>query len=292
MPAEAWRLVERFCRRPAFDPAAIEAFARLVEDDQEEAIRRRVKSWGSKARERLSFLISATLDTVDHPADASTVLQCQGLYVTGSLKSLLPLGSKDLPKAVRVAMAKSAQGALPQGAGLIVGSRILPATWVHGFPWKQWRAALAREGPMFEQPCKVQPRQAPRSQAWMLPVFLEKGPPEPGQAEPESANGVTELGRQLASGLARALVNVAGVLPTGVTLHPLLAAAHSCWGHARMIALCAWAKSVENQARSTGRLVHVEEGPRRGSLRVLNARTRQGQAVASVSLPPASNRVG
>src|SRR5208282_3690447 len=118
---------------------------------------------------------------------------------------------------------------------------------------------------------KVQPRQAPQSQAWMLPVFLEKGPPEPDQAEPESATGVTELGRQLASSLARALENVAGVLPTDVTFHPLLAAAHSCWGHAKMIALSAWAKAVENQARSTGQLVHVEEGPRRGSLQVLNA---------------------
>jgi len=71
-PAEAWRLVERFCRRPAFDPAGIEAFARLVEDDQEEAIRQRVKSWGSNARERLSFLISAVLDTVDEDGNKHT----------------------------------------------------------------------------------------------------------------------------------------------------------------------------------------------------------------------------
>jgi hypothetical protein len=73
-------------------------------------------------------------------------------------------------------------------------------------------------------------------------------------------------------------------LPTDVTFHPLLAAAHSCWGHAKMIALSAWAKAVENQARSTGQLVHVEEGPRRGSLQVLNARTRQ--VVAALNADP------
>jgi hypothetical protein len=60
---------------------------------------------------------------------------------------------------------KSVTESLPAQTRMIIGSHIVPATWVHGFPWKQWRAGLARDFAMFIRSCKAQPRQALESPA-------------------------------------------------------------------------------------------------------------------------------
>jgi hypothetical protein len=79
--------------RQIFDAAAFDAFAQLVEEDQEGVVRNKVSRWRDAELEQLSFLISGTLDTVDHPAQGGNrVLQCRGLYITGSEASLSGLG--------------------------------------------------------------------------------------------------------------------------------------------------------------------------------------------------------
>jgi hypothetical protein len=94
---------------------------------------------------------------------------------------------------------------LPDQNRIIVGSRIVPATWVHGFSWKQWRAGLERGDAMFSRPCKAQPRQAPQSQAWILPVFIEKGDFMAESEADVSMAGSAGVGVKLADALARFL---------------------------------------------------------------------------------------
>ncbi len=275
MNLKLWRIVERFCRGPVLDPVAFEAFAQLVEDDQEDAIRRKIRAWSDQELEQFSFLISGTLDTIDNPQKPAGVLQCQGLYITGSEAALLPLGSREIPKEVRLALAKPLSALSPNHEQMIIGSRIVPATWVHGFAWKHWRAALARDGAMFSRPCKKQPHQAPEAQAWILPVFVEKGPLTAGLEGDVSEVGVSAVGRELASALARVLMELHRPLPSDVSIHPILAAAHCCWSNAKVIAVYHWAKAIQASAQTTGKPVLLEEGPRRGSVRVKDARTKQ-----------------
>jgi len=176
-------------------------------------MRKEIRTWSQQQLEQFSFLISGTLDTIDDPQRPNGVLQCQGLYITGSEASLLPLGSREIPKEVRLAVAKSFSDLLPDQARIIIGSRIVPVTWAHGFTWKQWRAALARDGAMFSRPRKEQPMQAPESQAWILPVFVEKGHLMADLEADASEVGVSELGGELAIALERVLKEMHGALP-------------------------------------------------------------------------------
>src|SRR5258708_3926344 len=113
MNLKLWRIVERFCRGQVFDLAAFGAFAQLVDESQEEAIRKKLRAWSDQELEQFSFLISGTLDTIDNPQNPNGVLQCQGLYITGSAASLLRLGSHEIPNEVRLALAKSLSDLLP-----------------------------------------------------------------------------------------------------------------------------------------------------------------------------------
>jgi uncharacterized protein YbcI len=275
MNLKMWRIVDRFCRGQEFDPEAFGAFARLVEEDQEEAIRKKIKSWSNEELEQFSFLISGTLDTIDNPQSPGGVLQCQGLYLTGSQASLLHLGNQEIPKKVRGEMVKSVSHSLPDEAEIIVGSRIVPVTWVHGFSWKQWRAALARDIAMFSRPSKVQPKQAPESQAWILPVFVEKGHLFADMQADVSEAGVSTLGTELAVALARVFKTMLGSLPPDVSIHPIVAAAHACWANAKAIAVYQWAKAIQAGAQAAGRAVLLEEKPHRGSVRARDRKTRK-----------------
>ncbi len=142
--------------------------------------RRKRSAKESRIGVRMHWNSSASLSV---PPDGSdTVFQCQGLYPTGPQKSLLALASKEIPKRLREAMAIVPTRTIREQQNIIVGSHIIPATWVHGFTWKQWRAGLARDAAMFQRPCKHQPKQAPEAQAWILPVFVRKSeskPPRP-----------------------------------------------------------------------------------------------------------------
>jgi hypothetical protein len=275
MNLKMWRIVERFCRGQEFDPEAFGAFARLVEEDQEEAIRKKVSAWSDQELEQLSFLISGTLDTIDNPSNPGGVLQCQGLYITGSHASLLRLGSQEIPKKARLKMIQSVSHSLPDQAEIIVGSHIVPVTWVHGFSWKQWRAALARDVAMFSRPSKAQPKQAPESQAWILPVFVEKGHLFVDVPADVSEAGVSTLGTELAAALTRVFEVMLGALPSDVSVHPIVAAAHACWGNAKAIAVYDWAKAIKAGAQAAGRAVLLEEKPHRGSVRASDAQTRR-----------------
>ena len=284
MNLKLWRIVERFCRGQVFDLAAFGAFAQLVDENQEDAIRKKVRAWSDQELEQFSFLISGTLDTIDNPQNPNGVLQCQGLYITGSEASLLRLGSHEIPNEVRLAVAKSLSDLLPGQARIIIGSRIVPVTWVHGFAWNQWRAALARDGAMFSRPCKGQPKQAPESQAWMLPVFVEKGHLMADLEAGVSEAGVSTLGRELATALARVLKKMHGPLPSDVSIHPILAAAHCCWGNAKIIAVYQWAKAVQTGAKAARQSILLEEGECRGSVRARDARTKQ--VIAALEADP------
>ena len=277
-----WRMVERFCRGGLFDVAAFDAFPQLVDADEESAVRKKVSRWRDKELEQLSFLMSGTLDTVAHPLNPECVLQCQGLYLTGSENSLRGLGKGEIPQAVRRRMEKSVQKSLPNQTRLSVGSHIVPATWVHGFGWKQWRAALAGDGAMFSRPCQAQPRQAREAQAWILPVIVEK---EHLLAEVEtdvSAAGVSALGLRLAEALTRYLRGRHRLLTPDVRIHPFL---HSCWTHGKIIAVFEWAKAVQTRAQAAGRAVMVKEHPRRGSMQISDVET--GEIMAAIE-PDAS----
>lgn len=274
MNLKLWRVVERFCRGGVVDLAAFGAFAQLVEEDQESAVRKKVSRWSDQELEQLSFLISGTLDTVPDPRNENGFLQCQGLYLTGSEAALIALGKREIPTEARLGLAQSLSGSLPGQIRLVIGSRIVPATWVHGFDWRQWRAALARDGAMFSQPCKTQPRQAPESQAWILPVFVEKAQLTAELAVDVSAAGVSRVAMELAGALAQYLSRVHGQLPSDVSIHPLLAAAHSCWAHAKMIAVHEWAGAVQVRAQADGRTIRLEERPR-GSVRARDSRTKE-----------------
>jgi hypothetical protein len=275
MNLKLWRIVERFCRGQEFDPEAFGAFGRLVEEDQEEAIRKKIKSWSDEELEQLSFLISGTLDTIDNPQNPNGVLQCQGLYVTGSQASLLRLGNKEIPKEVRSEMVESVSHSLPDQAEIIVGSHIVPVTWVHGFSWKQWRSALARDIAMFSRPSKAQPKQAPESQAWMLPVFVEKGHLFADVQADVGEAGVSTLGTELAAALARVFETMLGSMPPDVSIHPIVAAAHVCWANAKAIAVYEWARAIKAEAQAARRAVLLEERPHRGSVRARDAQTRR-----------------
>ncbi len=54
-----WRIVRGFCCDNSGNPRAIDAFGRLLDDDQEEVIRRRVRKWDDQALETLSFCVTA-----------------------------------------------------------------------------------------------------------------------------------------------------------------------------------------------------------------------------------------
>lgn len=132
---------------------------------------------------------------------------------------------------------------------------------------------------MFSRPCKGQPKQAPESQAWMLPVFVEKGHLMADLEAGVSEAGVSTLGRELATALERVLKKMHGPLPLDVSIHPILAAAHCCWANAKIIAVYQWAKAIQTGAKAARQSILLEEGPRRGSVRVRDARTKQVVAV-------------
>jgi hypothetical protein len=126
---------------------------------------------------------------------------------------------------------------------------------------------------MFSRPCKEQPRQAPESQAWILPVFVEKGDLLADLEADLSGSGVSGLGVMLSKGLARFFKSSKGRLPAEVTIHPILAAAHCCWANAKTIAVHEWAKRVQSRAHAAGRTIVLEERPCRGSVRVRDIQT-------------------
>jgi hypothetical protein len=287
MDLKLWRVVERFCREKVLDPEAFGAFAQLVEEDHEETIRKRLRRWSQNDRAQFSFLMSGVLDTVDDPQHPKGVLQCQGLYLTGTEASLRALGAQEIPQAVRVTLAESLGGLLADQVRIIIGSRIVPVTWVHGFSWKQWRAALAREGSMFSRPCKAQPSQAPESQGWILPVFVEKADLMAELEADVLETGVSAVGKKLALALARVFRKMHGDVPPDVSIHPILAAAHCCWTNAKMIAVYEWARAIQKSAQSAGQTIILEEGPRRGSVRVKDGRTKRVLATlkAEASFP-------
>ena len=275
MNLKLWQTVERFCRKGIVDAAAFDAFAQLVEDDQESAIRKKVNCWNEAELEQLSFLISATLDTVEDQQDPDCILQCRGLYITGSESSLTALGNCEIPNQVRKELAESMSESLPGQTRIIIGSRIVSVTWVHGFTWKQWRAGLARDTAMFSRPCQAQPRQAPESQAWILPVFVEKrdmlADMEPDLLE----TGVSGLGIKLSDALVQFFSSIKAELSSDIAFHPILAAAHCCWANAKVIAVYEWAKRIQTHAHAAGRTIFLEERPHRGSVRARDARTKE-----------------
>ena len=275
MNLRLWRVVERFCRGGVFDASAFDAFAQLVEEDQEAAIRKKVSRWNETELEQLSFLISGTLDTVVDRQDGDCILQCRGLYLTGPESSLSALGRREISNRVRNGLTEVVSEFLPDHTRIIVSSRVVSVTWVHGFTWKQWRAGLARDAAMFSRPCQAQPKQAPESQAWILPVFVEKGDLL-ADLEPDiSAVGVSALGTALAEALTGYLSRPSDSMPEDISIHPILAAAHCCWANAKTIAVYEWAKRIQSQARAAGRIVLLEESPRRGSVRARDARTKE-----------------
>jgi hypothetical protein len=285
MESRLWRPVERFCRHHEFNPTVFNAFVELVEQDEEEAIRQRIKNWSSDALEQFSFLISATIDTIDNPDGSDTVFQCQGLYITGPQESLAALGRKEIPKKLRDAIAIVSGKTIREQNEIIVGSHIIPATWVHGFTWKQWRAGLARDAAMFQRPCKNQPKQAQEAQAWILPVFVQKEIFSGLTLEemPEQ-NGVSPMGQLLRVEIKNVFEQMYGVLPHDVWIHPVLAAAHCCWAQAKMIAVCEWLKGIKTKAHTLGQSVLVEEAPVRGSVQVRQAHT--GNLIAALIADP------
>ena len=275
MNLKLWRAVERFCRGGVFDAAAFEAFAQLVEEDQEAAVRKKVNRWNEAELEQLSFLISGTLDTVVDQQDRDCILQCRGLYITGSESSLIALGNCEIPNQARTGLAESVSDILPDRTRIIIGSRIVSVTWVHGFTWKQWRAGLARDSAMFSRPCQAQPRQAPESQAWILPVFVEKGDLLADVEADLLGTGVSGLGIKLSEALARFFGSINDGLPSDISFHPILAAAHCCWPNAKTIAVYEWAQRIQAHAHAAGRTIFLEERPRRGSVRARDARTKE-----------------
>ena len=275
MNRKLWHVVERFCRGGILDESAFRAFGQLVESDQEAAIRRRVQSWSEAALEQLSLLMSGTLDTVGDPGSDHRVLQCRGLYLTGPEASLLPLGKREIPVPARKRITELVSQSGPHQTRIILGSRIVPVTWVHGFSWKQWRAGLARDDAMFTRPCKAQPRQAPESQAWILPVFIEKEHLLTDLGLEVSADGVSEIGRALAQGLTHYFQEVNDALPSDLTIHPILAAAHCCWANAKTIAVYEWAQGVQAREQAAGRSLVLEERPHRGAVQARDAETKR-----------------
>jgi hypothetical protein len=285
MEARLWRPVERFCRHHEFNPNVFSAFADLVEQDREETIRQKIKNWSSDALEQLSFLVSATIDTIDNPDGSDTVFQCQGLYLTGPQKSLLSLASKEIPKKLRDAMAIVSGRKIWEQQDIIVGSHIIPATWVHGFTWKQWRAGLARDAAMFQRPCKNQPKQAQEAQAWILPVFVQKESFSglPVEEVPEQT-AVSPMGQFLSVEIKSVFAQMYGVLPQDVWIHPILAAAHCCWSQAKMIAVYEWLKGIKARALTLGQSILIKEAPVRGSVQVREAHT--GKLIAELLADP------
>jgi hypothetical protein len=281
MDSTLWSVVERFCRHNDANPIAFDAFAQLVEQNGEDDIRSKIKPWSEDALEQVSFLISATLDTIENPDNSETVLQCQGLYITGPQKSLLPLASREIPIQSRNEIGAVLAERLPEQGDIIIGSHIIPATWVHGFSWKQWRAGLARDAAMFQRPCKKQPKQAEDAQAWILPVFVTKKLFADVSVDPlEEPTGVSPMSQLLCAGIKQVLVQLHGGVPQDVWIHPVLAAAHCCWAHAKTIAICDWLKGVNAQAVANGQSILIEEAPPRGSVRVRESRT--GRLVAEL----------
>ena len=281
MDSKLWSVVERFCRHNDANPIAFDAFAELVEQDAEDDIRSKINGWNENELEQVSFLISATLDTIYDPDNSERILQCQGLYITGPQKSLLPLASREIPNESRNEIRAVLAEKLPEQGDIIIGSRIIPATWVHGFSWTQWRAGLARDAAMFERPCKKQPKQAEDAQAWILPVFVTKSLfPQVSADAIEQSTGVSPLGQLLCAGIKRLLVQLHGGIPQDVRVHPVLAAAHCCWAHAKTIAICDWLHGVKAQAVTNLQSIVIEEAPTRGSVRVRESRT--GRLVAEL----------
>lgn len=280
MNGKLWRTVQRFCHGSDFDPEAFEAFAQIVEEEGENDVRQGVTGWNDAKLERLSLLMSGTLDTVDHPRKAGGVLQCQGLYVTGAEGSLRLLGGREIPPEVRSEMAELLDESLQDQTQLIVGSHVVPVTWVHSFTWKQWRAALSRHGAMFSPPGRVQPKQATEAQGWILPIFFDKDDIQTDLEADVAAAGISGLGLRLAESLARYFRRVPGGLPDDVSIHPVMAAAHSCWMHAKMIATHDWARRIQTRAQASGLQLRFEEAPQRGSVQVKNMSS--GELVAAL----------
>jgi hypothetical protein len=294
MDSKLWSVVQRFCRHNGVNPLAFDAFAELVEQNAEDDIRSKIKGWSENALEQVSFLVSATLDTIYDPDNSERIFQCQGLFITGPQKSLLPLASREIPNKSRNEMRAVLAEKLPEQGDIIIGSHIIPATWVHGFTWKQWRAGLARDAAMFQRPCKKQPKQAEDAQAWILPVFVTKSLFPPVPADPmEEPTGVSSLGRLLCAGIKRVLVQMHGGIPQDVRVHPVLAAAHCCWAHAKTIAMCDWLNAVKAQAVTHRQSILIEEAPTRGSVRVKDSRTGHlvAELVGDASFPVDGTRL-
>jgi hypothetical protein len=75
--------------------------------------------------------------------------------------------------------------------------------------------------------------------------------------------------------LARFLRSGKGRLPSDISIHPILAAAHCCWANAKTIAVYEWAKNVQARAQAAGRSTALEERPQRGSVQLRDVRTKE-----------------
>jgi hypothetical protein len=268
-----WRIVRGFCCDHSGNPRAIDAFGRLLDDDQEEVIRRRVRKWNDEALETLCFLITSTVDTIDNPDGSYSWIQCQGLYLTGTGASLRGLGKQEIPQDLRVwAVAR-----LPKKVKdlVIPGSHIVPVTWVHGFSWKQWREGLAQEAAMYQKASPVLPVQAEEAQAWMWPLFVRKEIANIDWAAIESESPVTQLGKSLSKSLRKVLQQLHGKLPEDVCIHPITAPAHSCWTHGKVIAFYDWLSAGMAAAASHHKKVYPVEAPSKGSVQFRLAGTDQ-----------------
>ena len=150
---------------------------------------------------------------------------------------------------------------LPRGSTVLVGSSGA----------RRWRGMR----PCSTARANSQPRQAPESQAWILPVFVEKCQLLAELEADVSVARVSGLGPELADLLTRFFIRVNGLWPLDVSIRPILAAAHACWANAKMIAVHEWAKGMQTRAQAEGRAIVLEEGPHRGAVQVRDARTRR-----------------
>ena len=281
--SERWRIIERFCLKEEYNPLAFEAFAELVDRNQEEEIRQRVEKWSSDALEQLSLLICGGLDAIPNSDGSGTFFQCAGLYLTGTQNSLISISGKEIPRLERHNMAAEVKKMNPEAGEIVIGSHIIPTTWVHGFSWKQWRAALARDAAMFERPSRSQPHQAAEAQAWMLPIFHRRELFVHPTTEYDRQDGTSSFGRLLMNQTASVFQKIHGSMPPDIRIHPIVAAAHESWCHAKMIAFTDWLAATITRLKATGQSIRIVEQPR-GSVQIQNART--SEVIAELNAAP------
>ena len=90
-----------------------------------------------------------------------------------------------------------------------------------------------------------------------------------------SGAGASGLGVKLGKVLARFVKSTQRRLPSDLSIHPILAAAHCCWANAKTIAVHEWAKRVQSREQAAGRTIVLEERPHRGSVQVRDTETKE-----------------